>query len=74
MLFYNKMNIFRPCFLCIHHLRINEISYCKKFEYLVIPLHFKYKKIPYYIDSVTCRKNEELCGKKGVYFENDLNK
>jgi hypothetical protein len=77
----------KHCCLCIHQFKKNGISYCKKFKYLVIPEYiypeqpyqdqgnyqpYQVYKIPeYHIDTVTCRKEEELCGKKGNYFENN---
>jgi len=65
-----KMNVLKNhCCLCMHQFKIKGTSYCKKFKYIVIPEHPIYKELQYNIDTVTCRKEEELCGEKGKFFE-----
>ena len=70
------MNVLKKhCSLCIHQFKYNGISYCKKFKYIVIPeyIYPKNNPIEFHIETSVCRKEEELCGKKGNYFEHYKN-
>ena len=55
------------CINCKYNVIPDEIPICTKFKYVSVMTD--YGNFNYYMDSITCREDTDLCGPNGDYFE-----
>ena len=55
------------CIDCKFNVQADDFPICTKFKY--VSVMNDYRNFNYYMDSITCREDTDLCGPSGDYFE-----
>ena len=63
----SRLNVPPKCIDCKYNVIHYEKTICTKFKYVSVMTD--YGNFNYYMDSITCREDINLCGPSGCYFE-----